>query len=119
VALIDPKPFYGYPYNYYTNYNGGILRFDVTQFVDERVSDRDAFAGFGIRVYEDSFLTRIGFPNRGVTALSDTPYLTIETVDAELVPEPTTIFGSALALSLGGWLKRKKTTPQNKTTSQA
>ncbi len=118
VALIDPKPYYGYPYNYYTNYNGGILRFDVTQFVDERVSNRDAFAGFGIRVYEDSFLAQIGFPNRGVTTLSDSPYLTIETVDAQPVPEPTTIFGSALALGVGGWLKRKKSTQHNKTTSQ-
>jgi hypothetical protein len=116
VGRSDPKPYYGYPYNYYTNYNGGILRFDVTQFVDERVSNRDAFAGFGIRVYEDSFLAQIGFPNRGVTTLSDSPYLTIETVDAESVPEPATIFGSALALGVGGWLKRKKSSQQNKTT---
>jgi hypothetical protein len=35
---------------------------------------------------------------------------------SEPVPEPTTIFGSALALSLGGWLKRKKSSQQNKTT---
>jgi len=34
------------------------------------------------------------------------------------VPEPTTIFGSALALGVGGWLKRKKSSQQNKTTSQ-
>jgi len=34
----------------------------------------------------------------------------------EPVPEPTTIFGSALALSLGGWLKRKKSNQHNKTT---
>jgi hypothetical protein len=43
------------------------------------------------------------------------PALVIETVDAtEPVPEPTTIFGSALALSLGGWLKRKKLSPRIK-----
>jgi hypothetical protein len=35
------------------------------------------------------------------------------------VPEPTTIFGSAIGLCLGGWLKRKKSTLQNKTKSQA
>jgi hypothetical protein len=33
------------------------------------------------------------------------------------VPEPTTIFGSALALGVGGWLKRKKSSQQNKITS--
>jgi hypothetical protein len=31
------------------------------------------------------------------------------------VPEPTTIFGSVLALSVGGWLKRKKSSQQDKT----
>ena len=36
----------------------------------------------------------------------------------EPVPEPTTIFGSALALGVGGWLKRKKSGQENKTTSQ-
>jgi hypothetical protein len=35
-----------------------------------------------------------------------------------MVPEPTTIFGSALALGVGGWLKRKKSSQQHKTTSQ-
>jgi hypothetical protein len=45
--------------------------------------------------------------------------LIIETADvAEPVPEPTTIFGSAIALGVGGWLKRKKSSQQNKTTSQ-
>jgi hypothetical protein len=34
----------------------------------------------------------------------------------ESVPEPTTIFGSALALGVGGWLKRKKSSQQHKTT---
>lgn len=37
---------------------------------------------------------------------------------SEPVPEPTTIFGSALALGVGGWLKRKKISQQNKTTPQ-
>jgi hypothetical protein len=39
-------------------------------------------------------------------------------VDFQPVPEPTTIFGSAIGLCLGGWLKRKKSNQQNKTTSQ-
>ena len=33
----------------------------------------------------------------------------------EVVPEPTTIFGSAIFLGVGGWLKRKKSSQQNKT----
>jgi hypothetical protein len=41
-----------------------------------------------------------------------------QTVDFQPVPEPTTIFGSALALGVGGWLKRKKSSQQNKTTPQ-
>jgi len=40
-----------------------------------------------------------------------------QTVDFQPVPEPTTIFGSALALGVGGWLKRKKSGQENKTTS--
>jgi len=34
------------------------------------------------------------------------------------VPEPTTMFGTALALGWGGWLKRKNSIKQNKTKSQ-
>lgn len=41
-----------------------------------------------------------------------------QTVEVQPVPEPTTIFGSALALGIGGWLKRKKSSQQNKTTPQ-
>jgi hypothetical protein len=41
-----------------------------------------------------------------------------QTLDFQPVPEPTTIFGSALALGVGGWLKRKKSSQQNKTTPQ-
>src|SRR4028119_272626 len=40
-----------------------------------------------------------------------------QTLDFQPVPEPTTIFGSALALGVGGWLKRKKSGQENKTTS--
>lgn len=38
-------------------------------------------------------------------------------VDFQPVPEPTTIFGSAIALGLGGWLKKKKSSQQNKKSS--
>jgi hypothetical protein len=38
---------------------------------------------------------------------------------SEPVPEPTTIFGSAIGLCLGGWLKRKKSSLPNKTKSQS
>ena len=34
------------------------------------------------------------------------------------IPEPTTIFGSAIGLGLGGWLKRRKSALQNKTAPQ-
>ncbi|MEG3959095.1 PEP-CTERM sorting domain-containing protein [Microcoleus sp. herbarium2] len=92
---------------------GDLLSFDVTGFVKQRVSNGDSFAGFGFRgdyglvsLGGDSFP---GFPLRMV----------VETADvAEPVPEPTTIFGSAIGLGLGGWLKRKKSSQQNKTTSQ-
>ena len=87
------------------------IDFDVTQFVNARVSNRDAFAGFGIRVGNY-------FANYGTAALGSAS-LKIETVDiAEPVPEPTTIFGSAIALGVGGWLKRKNSSRQNKTTPQ-
>jgi len=41
----------------------------------------------------------------------------VQDVEVQPVPEPTTIFGSTLALGVGGWLKRKKSSQQNKTTS--
>jgi hypothetical protein len=95
--------------------SGDLLSLDVTPFVKQRVSNGDSFAGFGFRVFNtvgsvalgsDSFP---GFPLRMV----------VETADvAEPVPEPTTIFGSALALGVGGWLKRKKSSQQNKIKSQ-
>jgi len=92
---------------------GDIFSFDVTPFVNQRVSNGDAFAGFGIRAL-----------NPGAVALGGTdalgrPSLVVETVTVtEPVPEPATIFGSALALGVGGWLKRKKSTQHNKTTPQ-
>jgi hypothetical protein len=90
---------------------GDILSFDVTPFVNQRVSNRDAFAGFGIRALNLGSLTLGGANFPGIQ-----PRLVVET--AEPVPEPTTIFGSAIALGVGGWLKRKKSSQQHKTTSQ-
>jgi hypothetical protein len=101
-----------------------IVNFDVTGFVNERVSNRAPFAGFGIRVQDlGNKDSRSGIFNYGKATLGGTtnytPSLIIETVDAaEPVPEPTTIFGSAIGLCLGGWLKRKKSSPQYKTTPQ-
>jgi hypothetical protein len=89
----------------------GILNFDVTSFVNQRVNNGDAFAGFSIRALNFGAVTL-------TPSFTGVPLkLIVET--AEPVPEPTTIFGSVLALSLGGWLKRKKLSQQNKTTPQA
>jgi len=91
---------------------GDLLSLDVTPFVKQRVSNGDSFAGFGFRVFNPGFVglggdSFPGYPLRMV----------VETADvAQPVPEPTTIFGSAIGLGLGGWLKRKKLSQQNKTT---
>jgi len=86
---------------------GDILSFDVTPFVNQRVSNGDAFAGFGIRAlnFGGLFLNnKSPYYYSGIQ-----PTLIVETTNVtEPVPEPTTIFGSALALGVGGWLKRKK-----------
>jgi hypothetical protein len=89
---------------------GDIISFDVTPFVNQLVNNNDAFAGFSIRA------TNSGGVSLGAT--NKNPSLVIETIVAEPIPEPTTIFGSAIGLCLGGWLKRKKSSQQNKTTSQ-
>jgi hypothetical protein len=91
------------------------IDFDVTRFVNERVNSRDDFAGFSFHI-ADRVL------NSAATLRDNNnapPSLIIETADAtEPVPEPTTIFGSTIALSLGAWVKRKKSSPQHKTTPQ-
>jgi hypothetical protein len=89
---------------------GDIISFDVTPFVNQLVSNNDTFAGFGIRA------SNLGGVNLGAT--NKNPSLVIETIVAEPVPEPTTIFGSAIGLCLGGWLKRKNSSRQNKTAPQ-
>jgi hypothetical protein len=74
-----------------------------TLFVRELIRRRNAFAGFSFRKGSDN----LGIVGDATLNHMDAR-LIITTVDvAEPVPEPTTIFGSALALSLGGWLKRK------------
>lgn len=90
------------------SYNN-FLSIDVTPFVKQLASNGDPFAGFGFRVLNPGFVELGGdsFPDYPVT-------LVVETV-----PEPTTIFGSAIFLGVGGWLKRKKPAPQNKPKSQA
>lgn len=93
---------------------GDILNFDVTPFVNQRVNNGDAFAGFGIRALNFGGLALQRGEFSGIP-----PRFIVETADVgepECVPEPITIFGSALGLSLGGWLKRKKSNPQHKTT---
>jgi hypothetical protein len=91
------------------------LSLDVTPFVKQRVSNGDSFAGFGFRVLRGGGSFSVGgnsFPGYPLR-------MVVETADvAQPVPEPTTIFGSAIGLGLGGWLKRKKSSQQNKTTSQ-
>lgn len=91
---------------------GDILNINVTDFVNQRVSNGDAFTGFGIRALSPGGLALANDPPKK-------PRLIVETADvAEPVPEPITIFGSAIGLCLGGWLKRKKSSQQNKTTPQ-
>jgi hypothetical protein len=93
---------------------GDIFTFDVTKFINQRVSNGDAFPGFIIRALD------LG----GVNVLSSnesspqTRSLIVETADVvEPVPEPTTIFGSAIGLGVIGWLKRKKLNQRNKAMS--
>ncbi len=91
----------------WVNFN---LNFSVTRFINELISTNNAFAGFSVR-QNDYYI--------GNVILNQNASLIITTVDVpEPVPEPTTIFGSAIGLGLGGWLKRKKSSQQHKTTSQ-
>jgi hypothetical protein len=90
------------------------IDFDVTPFVNERVNSSDDFAGFSFGVEGNPLRNR--FLNSQATLRDNDnapPSLIIETADAT-VPEPTTIFGSAIGLYLGGWLKRKKSHQQKK-----
>ncbi len=104
---------------------GTTFNLNVTTFVNQIVSNRESFAEFGFRTNpfsEDDYYGDNGYSNDNDTyiTLGGYPYppasLTITTVDAEPVPEPTTIFGSVIGLCLGGWLKRKQCSQQNKIT---
>lgn len=59
---------------------GDIITFDVTQFIDQRVSNRDAFAGFGIRALNLGTLTLGGTNFPGMP-----PRLIVET---QALPNP-------------------------------
>jgi hypothetical protein len=99
---------------------GTTFNLNVTTFVNQIVSNRESFAGFGFSSppfgndyspgsYVKNYITLGGYAYPPAS-------LTITTVDAEPVPEPATIFGSVIGLCLGGWLKRKKSSQQNKIT---
>ena len=92
------------------------INLDVTYFVNEQVSNGNDYLGFGVRVANVNYAGDVNYGDALLRGYYDIPpHLIIET---EPVPEPTTIFGSALALGLGGWLKRKKSSQHNKTTPQ-
>jgi hypothetical protein len=91
----------------------GIFNFNVLPFINQSIRNNDSSAGFGIRFFDEPYTDN----EEGFLYLQNSR-LTITTVDSEPVPEPTTIFGSAIGLFLGGWVKRRKSALQNKTTSQ-
>jgi hypothetical protein len=88
---------------------GDPIKVDVTSFVRDLLDQGNTLAGFNFRS-ESNGLFSLTKPQGS--------YLVIENnvPDPQHVPEPTTIFGSALALSLGRWLKRKSLNQNNKTT---
>ena len=89
---------------------GSIFKFDATTFVNQIVKNNQSFALFRF----SSTPTYGSFMSLENGKHPTT--LTITTIDvAEPVPEPTTIFGSAIALGVGGWLKRKNLSRANKT----
>jgi hypothetical protein len=100
---------------------GTTFNLNVTTFVNQIVSNRESFAEFGFRtnpIDEDPYYGDNGYSNdnRSYITLGGPASLTITTLDAEPVPEPTTIFGSVMGLCLGGWLKRMKSSQHNKVT---
>ncbi len=81
----------------------GFANFNVLQFIVNQRIENNNYFWLSLRADRESFITI------GETSL---------TITTEPVPEPTTIWGSALALGVGGWLKRKKSHPKNKITPQ-
>jgi hypothetical protein len=97
--------------------NGGSsAEFNVTPFLNRLVSNNNEYAGFALRSLTETE-DPIVLSYEGYSGHSFPPTLYVDG-EYEVVPEPTTIFGSAIGLCLGGWLKRKKSTPQNKAKSQ-
>jgi len=92
---------------------GTTFNLNVTTFVNQIVSNRESFAGFRFRTSpfsDDDYYGDNGYSN------DNTSYITLgrsASLTVEAVPEPTTVFGSALALGVGGWLKRKKSSQKN------
>jgi hypothetical protein len=116
VKLAEADTFKYYSSSYLGFFPSGEINFNVTNFVKQRVSNGDDFAGLGLRIGKPDFTSNnYGSIYLGGPEGQGHSRLIIETV---AVPEPTTIFGSALALGVGGWLKRKKSNSQTKTTSQ-
>jgi hypothetical protein len=103
IRLGTERPLFAGPNSRFAN-----VSFDVSQFVNERISNRDNFGGFGIRVHNSSSFLSYGSGYIPATSL---------TVSTEPVPEPATILATAVALGWGGWLKRKNSSKQNKTKS--
>jgi len=92
--------------------------FNVTPFLSGLVSNNHEFAGFALRSLKQNGIS-LWPETRYKGAVWLTTSGEFEIVEPEPVPEPTTIFGSAIALGVGGWLKRKNSTQKNKTTSQS
>jgi hypothetical protein len=94
--------------------------FNVTSLVKELFSNNHEFGGLALRSLNQH---QIELPPTDRPNKIFPPRLIVSGeieggVEPEPVPEPTTFFGSVIGLCLGGWLKRKKSTIQNKTTSQ-
>jgi hypothetical protein len=87
----------------------GVANFNVLPFINKKIKNNEAFARFGIRNLQSD---RYGDDDGYITINRDARLI----IKTEPVPEPTTILGSAIGLCLGGWLKRKKSSQQNKTT---
>jgi hypothetical protein len=73
----------------------GVANFNVLPFINERIRNNETFARFGIR---NDQLNRYGGNDNYITVNRDARLI----LTTETVPEPITIFGSAIGLCLGG-----------------